>query len=383
MERKSICIVITASMNLHSLYREQFIYLIENKYDVTAIASPGIEHEWIRAMGVKTIEIPIERRPSPFKDLVSITRLWSFFRKNKFDLIIISTPKASLLGIIAAKLANVKNIVYMIRGRAYENFSGFSRTLYAKIDTFICRNSDYILSISHELKGLYIKEGIAEADKIRVLGSGSSNGVDLKRFNINNFSKESQLNLRKKLSIYDDDFVYIYCGRLRKDKGTHELITAFKKVQEKSTKVKLLLLGSFEKFDSLDDDIINDITNNKNIILVEWAKDVESYFSISNVLVFPSHREGFGNVAIEASAMSLPVIGYNVIGLRESISNGYSGVLVTLSDVRALADEMLRFKTDTEFAESIGSNGRSYVETHFENRKVWANLVQFYDEICQ
>lgn len=171
---KKICFIITASMNLHSLYRGQFSYLLNQGYEITAIASEGVEHEWLRKDGIKSIPIHMERQPNLLSDLSSIIKLIKVLNSLELDLIVVSTPKASLLGSIATKLSkhSSKVLVYMIRGRAYENYIGIKRLMYKTIDRFICKLSTQVLSISSELKSAYSDEGICGLDKITVLGRG-------------------------------------------------------------------------------------------------------------------------------------------------------------------------------------------------------------------
>jgi glycosyltransferase involved in cell wall biosynthesis len=187
--------------------------------------------------------------------------------------------------------------------------------------------------------------------------------------------------IRKTLQIPMEATVFVYCGRLRKEKGTDDLVNAFINLKARTKKsIHLLLLGKYEAFDSVSEVIKEYISLQQDITLIDWSREVEKYFAISDVFVFPSYREGFGNVAIEASAMKLPVIGYDVVGLRESIDNHCSGLLVPKSNVFLLSSAMEELLNNDGMRKRLGENGRGIVESFFSNQVVWENLLKFYNK---
>ncbi len=332
----------------------------------------------IKSQGVSPVAINIERNPSPLKDLLSVFRLWLFFVSNRFDVISVSTPKASLLGVIAARLSGQKNVVYMIRGRAYENLSGVKRKCYELLDGLICSLSRKVHSISFELANEYVESGLCSEEKMVVLGQGSSNGVDLKRFSMSRYSGEDVREIKSIVGL-EEGFVFLYSGRLRRDKGVNELVSAFLSLQKKvSSNVYLLLVGEYESFDLLEDETLIAIEECSSIVRLSWSNYVEDYFAIADVFVFPSYREGFGNVAIEASAMNIPVIAYDVVGCRESVKNDVTGILCNPYSVDELHDAMLRLYEDRELRNRLGDSGRERVLESFSSEVVWDNLIEFY-----
>ena len=379
----NICFVITDSINLHSLYRDQFRFLKSHSVSVTAIASPGKEHSWIEAQAVRSVPINISRQPHVLKDFISLIRIWWFFIFNRFDLIVVSTPKASLIGSLAARLAFQKRLVFMIRGRAYENMRGVKREFFRLMDKITCGLSDRVQSISKELAESYVEEGICASGKIIVLGLGSSNGVDLSKFDPD-FHLERRHLVRRDLGVKDSSFVFMYCGRVRRDKGIDELVAAFQRFLSSplgTNEAVLLIVGSYELFDPLKGETIKFLTESRNVCFVEWARHVEPYFSAADVFVFPSHREGFGNVALEASAMSLPVIAFDVVGSREAVEADRSGLLVEAFSVEGLFQAMVRLYESEELRRTLGSYGRRRVEHYFDSEVVWRRLLRFYNEV--
>jgi glycosyltransferase involved in cell wall biosynthesis len=379
-----ICFVLTDPINLHSLYRDQFSYLKSNSVLVTAIASPGREHEWVEAQGAKSIPISIARNPDILRDIISLLRIWFFFLFNRFDVVVVSTPKASLIGALAARLSFQKRLIFMVRGRAYENMFGVKRWLFRMIDVFVCRLSNRVQSISKELAQKYVDEGICRREKIVVLGLGSSNGVDLSKFDPSLYLHKRS-SIRRGLAIDDKSFVFMFCGRVRRDKGINELVGAFKRFlsdQSGANNTILLVVGRYEEFDPLYPETRSFLEENPQVRFVQWARFVEQYFSIADAFVFPSYREGFGNVALEASAMELPVIAFDVVGCRESVDANKSGVLVEAFSEDALFEAMIRIYQNPELRQRLGRYGRERIESYFDSDIVWARLLDFYKEVA-
>ncbi|MCR9628123.1 glycosyltransferase family 4 protein [Vibrio antiquarius] len=372
-----LCVIITVSQNLYSLYRKQFSYLMSQGYDITAIAAPGPEHELLRRQGIKTVEINMVKRPSPFQDLCSLLKIWKHLLLNRYDIVSVSTPKASLLGSLAAFFSFHKNIIFTLRGRAYENEVGLKRKFYTFIDKVICFISTKVFCISKEIMDSCIENKIVSKDKIFVLGQGSSNGVDLGIFTKNDNLIEKSIEIRSRLGIGSDELVLLYSGRIRNDKGIRELVDAFGKVSLKHS-CHLIIQGEFDNTDPIDDDYIKKLNNNPRIYLEPWSFEVEKYFATADIFVFPSYREGFGNVAIEASSMELPVIAFDVIGCRESILDHQTGLLVEPYSVHSLSEAISQLIDNPELRKKYGKLGRERVEKHFDSKIIWDNLSSVY-----
>lgn len=378
MKKIKICVVIGTAMNLNSLYKDQFKFLMRNGFEITGIAPPGIEHDWLNDDGIKTKVIKIRRTPSLFYDLYSLAKLFFFFVFNRFDIISVSTPKASLLGTLAACLSFHRNINYTLRGRAYENTTGVRRFVFEKIEQFICFSSKNVFCISHELKADFIRKGLCDPKKIFVIGKGSSNGVDLNLFSKNPTNTEAGERIRAALSLKPTDVLLLNSGRLRKDKGINELVLAFRELLKSHDNLYLLLQGTFEEFDPLDVEVMNEIEKNPKIFVHEWSKTIDSYLVACDIFVFPTHREGFGNVAIEASAMEVPVVAFDVIGCRESVKDGISGVLCGDISVENLVQGLKPLVTDTAYRLKLGETGRKWVVENFQSEYIWKELLKVY-----
>ena len=375
--RVRLCVIVTASVSLHALYRGQFKYLQANGFDVTAVSAPGAELAELERDGVRVHTIPIERNPHPLRDLVSLFRMWNFLRREKFDLLHVSTPKAGLIGALAGWLAGYRKILFTLRGRTYENLKGFRRRIFAAFDWIVCRISCCVIPISRGLARAAVEEGICLQEKIRFIGHGSSNGVDVSRFERDD-AEQRRTAFRNKLGIDQLATVILFVGRIRVEKGVEELIEASQSLLESHDGLHLLIVGDREDSDPLKPETLDYMTGHNRIKLAGWMPDPEDAFFASDIVAMPSHREGFGNVALESSAAALPIVGFDIPGLSEAIEDGHSGLLVPLGNADALATALETLVLNQELRRELGRQGRERVKTKFSQDQIWAELVELY-----
>jgi len=376
-----LCVIVNPSIAL-TLLRKQWSLWMDNGFDVSCITGPGPEqHEKVHKLGVKTYVVPMERYPSLIKDTISLIRLWWILLWNRFDLLHISTPKASFLSALAALLSGHRKVIYLLRGRAYENMTGWRRKLINKCEWLTCNLSSVVVPISHELGEIMVKEGLCPAHKIRVIGSGSSAGVDLSRFTRTKENIAAGQQIRKQFGIGADDLLILFVGWLRRDKGTNELVKAFEPLAEEYPNLHLLLLGNYELTDPLEPEVINSIENHPRIHLLPWRVEPAPVYTAADIVAFPSYREGFGNVPIEASAMVLPVVASDIMGCRESVKNGATGLLVPRGDTQALKNAIKRLIDEPQLRQELARKGRERVEREFRQELVWQGHLELFCEL--
>jgi glycosyltransferase involved in cell wall biosynthesis len=215
-----------------------------------------------------------------------------------------------------------------------------------------------------------------------VLANGNINGIDTSSFNPENFSKEQNKILRKELALKEDDFVFIFVGRLVGDKGINELVAAFDKLTKRFQNIKLLLVGAFESdLDPLNKQTLKMINDNSAILSTGFQQDVRPYFALADVLVFPSYREGFPNVVLQAGAMGLPSIVSDINGCNEIVVDNYNGFIVPVKSSSALEIAMLKLIEDKELYNSTKANARSVITGSYERREIWQALLEEYREL--
>lgn len=381
-DRVRVCVVVTASLAIKTLYEGQIKYLSERGFLVTVVSSPGVEHDLVVEEGGRSISINIERKPKIVKDLISFVRLWVHFLYNRYDLVIVSTPKASLLASLAARVSLQNNILFVVRGRAYESMKGKKRKIFEFFDYLVCRASRKVQFISKELLRNYVDSGVCPADKAVMSSLGSSKGVDVDAFSSARFPDERKSAIRREVGIPLDANVFLFCGRVRKDKGIDELCQAFQKLEISRPDLNpyLVIIGG-DEFELDPYSSRNYIYSKSNVKCLGFVNDVSVLFSIANVFVFPSHREGFGNVLIEASAMSLPVIAFDVVGCREAVAPGVSGFLCDFPQVEQLAERMIQLAEDKKLQKQLGESGREWVVGNFSRDTVLEKNMGIYKEM--
>jgi len=237
---------------------------------------------------------------------------------------------------------------------------------------------------SFGLKEIILKENFCKHSKLCVLANGSTNGINTNYFNPDLIAHSEKLNLKQSLNIVEDDFVFVFVGRLVKDKGVNELVKSFKKISSNYKHVKLLLVGSIEsELDPLETTTLKTIECNDNILDVGYQNDVRPYFSCSDVLVFPSYREGFPNVVMQAGAMGLASIVTNINGCNEIIKNGKNGLIIPAKDTEALYEAMEKVIIDKRLRLTLQQCARQMIVNRYEQNEVWNAILNEYQDLEQ
>lgn len=374
--------ITTVPISLEKLLENQLLFM-KQYYEVTAISADKVNLERIgKIQQVSTFHVEMTRKITPLQDLIAVWQLYSYFKKEKPFFVHTHTPKAGTLGMLAAKLAGVPHRLHTIAGLPLLEAAGFKRKLLNVVEraTYAC--ATHIYPNSYGLKEIIISEQFCKPNKLKVLANGSSNGIDTAYFNPENFSAQQNQTLKANLGIHAEDFVFIFVGRLVGDKGINELTQAFKKISSEVDKVKLILVGSFESdLDPLEQETLNAITNNTNIISVGFQKDVQPYLAISNCLAFPSYREGFPNVVMQAGAMGLPCIVTDINGCNEIIIEGQNGMIIPVKDCSALYVAMQKMIDNSDFRVQLKQNARPLIISRYEQKMVWEAILAEYKKL--
>ncbi|MGV0995342.1 glycosyltransferase family 4 protein [Empedobacter falsenii] len=336
MNRKeNFFLITTVSMSLN-FFKEQINHL-NQFYDVTLISSPSNQLKEIATReNVNYKGIKMNREIALFNDIKSLINLIIFFLKEKPTVVHCNTPKASLLGLIAAYITRVPNRIYYIHGLRYEGATGIKRKILVTMEKITCFCANKIIAVSFGVQE--IAQNDLTSKKVDVIHNGSANGMLIDEFINSQYNKSE---IREELNILKSDFVYGFVGRIVGDKGINELIEAFQVLNEEYKNTKLLLIGFYEKeLDPLKKETIEKIKNNQNIIELGFQKDVKKYLSIINVFVSPSYREGFGLSLLEANLMGKPVIATKITGYTEIVTQGENGFLIPIKNSEELKNKM-------------------------------------------
>lgn len=360
--------------------RGQLAFMREAGFDVVVVTSPGEQLEVAADReGVRAIGIPMEREISPLADLRSLTRLVRIFRRLRPDVVNAGTPKAGLLGMLAAKIAGVPLRIYTLRGLRAETTRSLKLWLLHATERAASACADVVICVSESLREEYLRRGLTARAKTRVIASGSSNGIDSSRFSVPSLTAKAA-ELRLALGIPDRARVIGFVGRLTRDKGVRELSAAFRQLEREFDDLWLLLVGDWETGDALDAAEVELLTSHPRVIKSGFVADTAKWYRLMDVLAFPSYREGFPNVPMEAGASGRPVVAFRATGTVDAVRDGVTGRLVPLGDSAALAGALRMYLNDPALAAEHGAAGRDRVLREFAPRRVWSELAAAYRE---
>lgn len=328
--RHKLIRITTVAWSLNNLLKGQLNFMSQF-YEVIGVSSGGEFLDKVKNNEmIRTHAIEMTRQISLGKDLISFFELYWFLRQEKPMIVHTHTPKAGIIGMLAARLAGVPIRLHTVAGLPLMEADGAKRKVLNFVEILTYRCATKVYPNSKGLSDFIVQNNFISIDKLKVVGSGSSNGIDTHHFSQENFSFEFKESLRRDMGILNEDFVFVFIGRLVSHKGINELVSAFRKVLNSSNKrCKLILVGPYEnELDPLLPDTLNELTSNQDILSTGYQDDVRPYLAISNSLVFPSYREGFPNVVMQAGAMGLPCIVTDINGCNEIIINGENGIII-------------------------------------------------------
>ncbi len=364
------------------MLKPQLLAMIEQGYDVYAMCNPGKYLKDITESGIKVIPVDIRRSMTPFRDLVSLGQLYNNFRKGNYDIVHTHTPKVSLIGQMAAWLAGIPVIINTVHGFYFhDGMKPAQRKFYIWMEKIAARFSSRILSQSQEDVQAAIKLGICSSERIRQLG----NGINLNRFTRSRYSQDFGLQKRVELGIPKDCFVVGIVGRRVREKGYIELFDTVAKLAGKGYNIRLLAIGPEEpeKGDAVHlADAVNAGIMDRSVFL-DHRDDVDELMTAMNVYALPSYREGYPRSAMEASAMSLPVVATNIRGCREVVVDGVTGFLVPVRDAEALAGAIEKLIVDPQLCHNMSRAARERAETMFDEQKVIGILLEEYSRLLE
>ena len=382
--KKKIIRTATVPESLNILLKGQLKFL-SNHFEVIGVSSQGKQlDELVQREGVIVLPVEMKRKIAPLQDLLSLFKLYFLFLKEKPVLVHSITPKAGLLTMLAAKLAGVPVRVHTFTGLIFPYRQGVLQKILILMDKILCSCATNVFPEGQGVKGDLIKFKIT-SKPLDIIENGNVNGVDLKYFDKSNLNTNDLEQLKKELGINPDDFVFIFVGRLVKEKGIEELVNAFDDLCTHHTKkIKLLLVGALEEnLDPLSSLIIEKMRKNSQIIEVGFQNDVRPYFGIANCLVFPSYREGFPNVVLQAGAMELPSIVTNISGCNEIITNNKNGIIVEPKDVNELKSAMIDILRDKDTYQILKMNARATIANKYNQERIWNAILKEYNRLIE
>lgn len=380
MQKKKFFIATTIPNTLN-FFKGNLSYL-SKYYDVCIISSCRDKLCKIaNREGVKYREIPMKRQISLFWDIICLLKFIFLFLKKRPDIVHGNTPKASMLSMVASWITRVPTRIYMCHGLRYQGTKGRFRTFLMFMERLSCGCATEVICVSKGVRDTLVNDGICKNKKAVVVGYGSAAGIDLNYFSPKAL-KENVL-IRQQLGISNDSFVFIFIGRIVADKGINELISTFSKLTREGLNIDLILVGAEERnLNPISDTSLEEIRKNKRIHAVGKQSDIRPYLLAVDTMVFPSYREGFGMVLIEAAAMGVPAISSDIIGCNEIIMDGINGKLIPAKNSEALYKEMKWFYEHKDFeVMQMKNKTREMIVNRYEQIRVWNLLLAEYQRL--
>ncbi len=368
MSRKFLYVV-TIAPTLRVLMRGQISWMQDKGFEVHTASTGQIDHQDGESFNQKHHEVPMTREISPFRDVLSAFNLARVISSVRPDVIVASTPKAAFLGLMVARILRVPKRVYLLRGLRLSTETGLKRRLLALMEKIATANCDVVIAVSASVGKEFAKLGLSPKEKIRFVGSGSSNGVDSNRFRPLTF--EQRESARANLGILPNQIVVGFVGRLVEDKGFSVFCDALTQICAKNQNVVPMAFGS----------------NEENLLIPDAIRfmgvrdNLENWYPLFDILVLPTFREGFPNVVIEAGACEVPTVATRATGSVDSVVDGVTGLLVDVNNVTQTREAICALIVDPERRTAMGQAARVRAVQDFNPEDIWMGYLEIYESV--
>ncbi|MBJ7257158.1 MAG: glycosyltransferase [Akkermansiaceae bacterium] len=373
-----LCVVAATPLTFHFFFKQHLACWCKD-YEVTVVYNSASD-KYLPPLGLPIKEkfIGIERRISPYKDLIALVQLWLFMLRGRFDMVITVVPKAGILGMLAAFFSGRKIRVHIFQGEVWASRSGFMRMLLKYGDFCTARLATSLLAVSPSERDFLEEEGIPPRGSIEVIEQGSICGVDCDRFKPDPWARQ---NVRTEYGFDAEDIVCIFLGRLAIEKGIYELTRAFKQSLQLQGKLRLMLVGPDE--DALEREIRSILgpSAGARLTICPYTRFPERVLACADIHCMPSYREGFGLAIIEASSVGIPSIGTRIYGIVDAIEENVTGLMVPPREVKPLSEAMTRLANDNELRESLGFAARQRAIHNFSQVKIIQSYKTYIDDL--
>lgn len=384
MAKRRLLRITTVPQSIHLLLKGQLNFMTLQGFDVLAVSAPGREVELIRKTGIAHKSVAFTRKITPLRDLIALLSLIVIMIRFRPDIVHTHTSKAGLLGMAAAWICGVKVRLHTVAGLPLMETTGLKRWLLTCLELTTFRLAHEVYPNSHQLSD-FIKNELKSRAHLKVLAKGSSNGIDADFYHATPALREEAAAIRKDHGIPDQAIVLSFVGRLVRDKGIVELAAMLKELEARSkSKPWLILVGRFEQdLNPIPADVLNYLQTSPNIIIAGFKDDTRPWLMASDIFVFPSYREGFPNVVMQAACLQLPCVVTDINGCNEIVRHHITGAIVPCKNVEALVSEVIALAEDTALRKQYGSQARASVARDFDQKFVWQAILLEYTRLLK
>lgn len=386
-KRARVALMTTCATTLNAFFRCQTDYMLCSGYDIHWISS---NDDFVGTgepppHGVHIHHLSLHRRVTPGSDLATIVKLVGLLRRIRPGVIHTHTPKAGLIGVIAATLARIPVRIYTINGRPSDTARGMTRTVLLISEFVACSLATQVMCVSKSLKSIVARSHpLLRLNKIHIVGDGSSHGVNTETFRAERFSSQAKLEVRGRYGIPAEATVVGFIGRLVPDKGIVELAEAWKLLRGRHRSIALLACGPKDEERCRTPECIHEMRAWPEVVcLQETPENMPAVYAALDICVLPSYREGLPNVLLEAGAMSLPVVATHIAGCVDVVRHEETGLLVETRNARALSDALEQLIENPELRAIYGRNARERIQENFSQDRFINSLVSWYGELLR
>ena len=367
-------------MALRYLLPGQMQFMAAHGFNVLMISADGKElADVIEMEQCRHMIVPMTRSITPFQDLKCLFKLIKIFRKEKPDIVHTHTPKAGLLGMLAAKFCGVKIRIHTVAGLPLMVEKGFKYRVLKFTEKLTYAAGNHVWPNSNSLMKIIIKKKLCKISKLQVIAKGSTNGVNINRFNKEALNENVLHEIKERVNFSSDNKYLLCIGRLVKDKGIVELVHVFTQLQKSNESLKLILVGEYEAaLDPLPAATLHEIETNPSIIHINWSNQVEYFMHIAGFFVFPSHREGFPNVLLQAGAMELPIICSKITGNTDIVTDKETGLIFESGNEAQMLQLLQYALANLQHMQSMAKQLQQQIKENYRQENIWQNLLQAY-----
>ena len=370
-------------MALRYLLPGQMHFMQQNGFEVIMISADGPElNDVMQTEQCRHIVVPMTRKITPLQDLKCLIQLIKIFRKEKPDIVHSHTPKAGLLGMLAAKLSGVNVRIHTVAGMPLMVEKGFKLQLLKFIEKLTYRAANHVWPNSNSLYNYIVDNKFTSTKKLNIISKGSTNGININRFSKAVLNQNTVLEIQNSIN-YSVQHIYLLCiGRLVADKGIVELVNVFTTLQKKYAHLKLVVVGDYEEeLDPLPAEIMQQIKTNADIIHIRWTQQVEYFMHIASYFVFPSHREGFPNVLLQAGAMELPIICSRIAGNVDIVTHQQTGLIFETANQLQMAEQIEYAIANPEKMQAMAASLVQIIKNDYRRENIWQNMLSSYKSL--
>lgn len=384
MPKPKLIRITTIPLSLEKLLEGQLDFM-NSYFEVVAVSSNLLALQKVAEKeGVRCFHIPLTRKITPFQDVIATFKLYRFLKKEAPEIVHTHTPKAGIVGMLAARMAGVPIRLHTIAGLPLMETKGYKRKLLLWIERLTYTLATKVYPNSKGLQEFVLQEKLVTKAKLKVIGNGGSNGINTLYFDPNSVKEEDKNQLLNKIGATPGAFTFVFIGRMVKDKGLIELIEAFAQLHLRKNNIQLLLVGPMEQdLDPLSQELIEQMQAHPKIFFMGYQEDVRPFLRASDLLVFPSYREGFPNVVLQALAMELPAIVTNINGCNEIITDGWNGLVIPKRDTKALLTAMEFLLDNPIIYQQLKNKARASILDRFDQKALWNALYQEYQKLLE